>query len=202
MAWTTQGNIKGPKGDQGDQGIQGPAGADGKGISIAGSVATYAALPTGLGPTDSGKGYLVEADGLLYIWSGTAFPADGSGVAFKGDKGDQGIQGVQGDQGIQGIQGPKGDTGNAGNDGAAATIAVGTVTGLAAGATPTINNSGTAQAATFNFGIPKGDKGDTGTAGTNGAKWFNGTGAPGSVSGSSPGDYYLDTTSGDVFKLV
>lgn len=117
MAWTVSGNIRGPQGPQGAQGPAGPAGEDGKGISIAGSAATYAALPTGLGPADAGKGYLVDADGLLYIWSGTAFPADGNGVAFKGDPGPQGPQGEQGLQGIQGPQGPKGDTGNTGADG-------------------------------------------------------------------------------------
>ncbi len=41
-----------------------------------------------------------------------------------------------------------------GSAGIAATIAVGTVTALAAGATPTVVNAGTSSAATFNFGIP------------------------------------------------
>lgn len=126
MAWTVSGNIRGP---QGPQGPQGPKGDDGAGIEIAGSVATYGDLPSGLGPGDAGSGYLVEADGKLYIWSGTAFPSSGAGVEFrgpegpKGDQGDQGIQGIQGpkgdqgDQGPQGSQGPKGDTGNAGEAG-------------------------------------------------------------------------------------
>lgn len=43
-----------------------------------------------------------------------------------------------------------------GPTGTAATVAVGTVTALAAGATPTVSNSGTSAAATFNFGIPRG----------------------------------------------
>ena len=123
MAWAVSGNIRGP---QGPEGPPGPTGADGAGIEIAGSVATYAALPTGLGAADAGDGYLVDADGKLYIWSGAAFPAAGAGVEFRGpqgpqgDDGDQGIQGIQGakgDQGIQGIQGPKGDTGVAGTAG-------------------------------------------------------------------------------------
>ncbi len=67
--------------------ITGNDGADGAGIEIAGSVATHAALPGGLGPGNAGEGYLVEADGKLYIWSGTAFPADGSGVEFRGPQG-------------------------------------------------------------------------------------------------------------------
>ena len=123
MAWTVSGNIRGP---QGPEGPQGPTGADGAGIEIAGSAATYAALPTGLTAADAGDGYLVEADGKLYIWNGTSFPVNGAGVEFRGPQGpqgpggDQGIQGIQGakgdqgDQGIQGIPGVKGDTGDAG----------------------------------------------------------------------------------------
>ena len=101
--------IQGPQGPQGDPG---PAGQDGAGVSIAGQVDTYALLPDDLGTDDAGDGYLVEADGLLYVWTGTAFPADGSGVEFRGPQGPQGIQGDPGPQG------DPGDTGPAGADGA------------------------------------------------------------------------------------
>lgn len=57
---------------------------------------------------------------------------------------------------ITGPQGVKGDTGNTGNTGAAATIAAGTVTKNAPGTTPTVTNSGSSSAATFNFGLPIG----------------------------------------------
>jgi len=43
-----------------------------------------------------------------------------------------------------------------GPQGAAATVDVGTVTDLAEGSSPTVSNSGTTSAATFNFGIPRG----------------------------------------------
>lgn len=231
MAWTVSGNIRGPQGIQGVPGTKGDTGAAGTGIAIAGTVATYAALPSGLGAGDAGKGYLVTADGLLYIWDGSAFPADHAGVAFKGDKGDAatvaagtatalgagatptvtnvGTAGAaQFNFGIPiGAQGAQGNTGAAG---AAATVAAGTATALAAGAAPTVNNAGTSNAAQFNFGIPAGAKGDqgdqgnpgtTGTAGAPGTKWFTGTGAPGSVAGSAAGDKYLDTASGDVYTL-
>ena len=102
---------RGPQGVQGEQGPQGPKGDDGAGIEITGTVATYADLPTGLTPEDEGKGYYVEADGKLYIWNGSAFPADGDGVQIQGPQGPQGIQGIQGPQGEQGAQGPQGETG-------------------------------------------------------------------------------------------
>ena len=52
-----------------------------------------------------------------------------------------------------------GATGPAGAQGAAATVAVGTVTTLAAGSQATVTNSGTAGAAVLNFGIPQGATG-------------------------------------------
>jgi Collagen triple helix repeat (20 copies) len=52
-----------------------------------------------------------------------------------------------------------GGTGATGAQGAAATVTVGTVTTLAAGTRATVNNSGTAQAAMLNFGIPQGAAG-------------------------------------------
>lgn len=125
----------GPQGVQGEQGPQGPAGEDGAGISIAGTVATYADLPSGLTPEDEGKGYYVESEGRLYIWNGTAFPADGDGVHIQGPQGPQGIQGVQGEQGPQGVQGPAGANGA---DGVSPTA---TVTQTATGATITITDA-------------------------------------------------------------
>nr|DAQ13304.1 MAG TPA: hypothetical protein [Caudoviricetes sp.] len=64
-------NAKGDKGD---------------GLKIDGSVPTYADLPT-LTAADMGKTYLVDADGRLYFWSGTAWPASGAGLLIKGEDG-------------------------------------------------------------------------------------------------------------------
>ena len=73
---------------------------------------------------------------------------------FKGEKGDTGPQGPKGETGPQGKQGEKGETGEVGPAGPAATVAVGTVTGLGAGAAPTVTNSGDEHNAVLDFGIP------------------------------------------------
>lgn len=118
--------IQGPQGDQGIQGIQGPQGErgpqgehgeDGRGIEIAGSVPTYGDLPSDFTEADTGKGYLVEASGLLYVWSGNAWPTQGGGVAFRGPEGPEGRQGIQGPEGPQGEIGPRGETGQTGAKG-------------------------------------------------------------------------------------
>lgn len=49
-------------------------------IALSGRKEDYAHLPTGLGTADAGKAYLVDADGLIYIWDGSAWPAQGGGV--------------------------------------------------------------------------------------------------------------------------
>lgn len=46
-----------------------------------------------------------------------------------------------------------------------------------------------------------GAAGDEGPAGPRGSQWYSGAGTPGSIAGSAPGDFYLDTTSGDVWAL-
>lgn len=76
-----------------------------------------------------------------------------------------------GSGGGQGIQGPKGDPGQKGadgKDGTAATIKIGTVTTAAPGTNAKVTNTGTANAAVFNFSIPKGEKGEKGNTGIQG----------------------------------
>lgn len=72
------------------------------GLIINGQVATYANLPTGLGPSDAGTNRVVQADGLLYTWSGTAWPANGAGVKIQGPTGTTGSTGQSGQNFIYG----------------------------------------------------------------------------------------------------
>ena len=85
----------------------------------------------------------------------------------KGDKGDKGETGATGKQGPTGA------------DGKAATIAIGTVTTGEPGTQAQVVNAGTANAAKFNFVIPRGDKGETGATGKQGPTGADG--APGAA---------------------
>lgn len=184
-------SIRGATGPQGPQGEKGDAGA---GLIITGSVATYNDLPTNLGPSDAGKAYFVQADGKLYVWTGTQFPADGDGSQFEGPQGpqgpkgdtgatgatgeqgpkgetgatgpqgEQGIQGPQGPQGEQGIQGVKGDTGSQGPAGADGYSPTATVSKSGSTATITITDKNGTTTASVSDGA-KGDTGATGAAG-------------------------------------
>lgn len=126
---------QGLKGDPGDTGPQGPPGEAGAGLVISGSVAAYQDLPSNLTEADAGKAYFVEADGKLYVWSGTAFPAEGEGSQFVGPQGEAG------------------------------TISIGQVNTGEPGSDVVITNSGLPSAAVFNFTIPRGDNGANGSDG-------------------------------------
>lgn len=127
-----------PKGDPGDKGEPGDKGDPGEAATV-----TVGTTTTGEAGTEASV-----------TNGGTTSAAVLNFTIPRGEKGDKG------DTGNQGVQGDKGDPGTA------ATIAVGSVTGLAAGASPTVVNSGTANAAVLDFGIPKGEKGDKGDPGT------------------------------------
>lgn len=140
----------GPQGLQGEKGDQGDPGKDGASVAYEGMVATYADLPTGLGDEDKGKGWVVNADGRIYVWGDNGFPGEGEAPLFRGPqgpKGDKGDTGPRGEQGITGATGPKGEKGDKGDKGDTGD------TGLQG---------------------PKGEKGDQGTTGPQGA-----TGLPG-----------------------
>lgn len=158
--------AKGDVGDEGPQGIQGTPGLQG--------------LKGDAGPAgDKGDTGLAGSTGLQGIKGDTGATgttgANGpqgligltGATGSTGPAGPTGPQGSTGSTGAQGATGPIGPTGATGSvstvpgpagptgaTGAAATISVGTVTTLAAGATPTVTNTGTSSAAVFAFGIP------------------------------------------------
>ncbi|GEM_PF-6742672 len=203
-----QGNIGpiGATGATGPQGIQGPigatgaTGADGTSVTIDGSVANAAALPTTFGPGDAGKGYLTQDDGHLHVWSGSMWTDVGvirGPIGPTGATGPQGIQGVAGPtgatgpQGLQGVQGPVGATGAQGVAGAIGATGVG-----ATGATGPQGIQGVVGAT--------GVTGATGPQGIQGPIGATGVGATGATGATGPAGTAADatTTSKGVVQLA
>ena len=98
--------IKGP---QGPAGAQGPAGKDGTSVSIKGTVATQADLPTA--DNAAGDTYVTTGDGHMWVWSGTEWTDLGK---MQGPEGPQGPKGEQGEPGAPGKDGAAGAQGPAG----------------------------------------------------------------------------------------
>lgn len=178
---TLVGNIKGPQGDTGPSGISGI---------------------TFKGPYAGGTAYVtndaVLYQGSVYITSGAStgtVPTNDDGVTTNSPW----SMFV-----AEGAPGATGSTGASGSAGSAATVAVHSTTTGNAGTSATVTNVGSSSAASLDFVIPRGDVGATGSAGSAGARgslWFSGAGAPGTIGGSATGDYYLNTTNGDVYTL-
>ncbi len=105
----------------GGTGATGPAGVDGTSVTIAGSVATASALPTGLSAGNTGEGYITQDDGHLHVWGGSSFTDVGTvrgPMGPTGPAGTAGAQGATGAQGLAGATGPQGATGQIGATGA------------------------------------------------------------------------------------
>lgn len=114
----------GPVGPRGLEGPVGPIGPQGRGLEFDGAVSSYAGLPQDLTLADDGRAWVNNADGLLYVWDGYAFPASGQGLSFTGPTGATGPVGPQGPVGPTGpagaastVPGPTGATGPAGPKG-------------------------------------------------------------------------------------
>lgn len=116
---------------------KGDKGDTGQGINILGEYDTLSDLETAHPTGQAGNAYMV----------GTTNPKDL--YIWDVDNSEWANQGA--------LQGVKGDTGDA------ATITVGSVT---SGSVPSVVNSGTTEAAIFDFTLPKGDQGEQGNAGT------------------------------------
>lgn len=98
--------ITGPTGATGDTGPTGPQGSPASPVNLLGSKNLIADLPT-TGNTLN-DAWIVQEDGDLYYWNGTAWISLGQIVGPQGPQGPQGIQGVTGPQGNTGATGPSG----------------------------------------------------------------------------------------------
>ena len=120
-----QTGATGPQGAQGLQGAQGAAGADGTSITVLGTVANCASLPTS-GNT-AGDLWIIDADDAGCSYGAGAQAGDGfvwtAGNTWlnigplRGPQGIQGIQGATGAQGTAGVDGNDGDQGIQGETG-------------------------------------------------------------------------------------
>lgn len=73
-------------------GLQGPPGAPGQSFQLAGAVTDYAALPV-LAPEAAGQAWMTNNDGRVYVWSGSAWPAEGTAPVLRGPSGLDGAPG-------------------------------------------------------------------------------------------------------------
>ena len=145
-------------------------------VRILGTYDTLEALQAAVTEPSQGDHYNVgtAAPYTVYMWDATTPP---------GEWINQGqMEGPQGETGPQGPTGDTGPTGPQGEPGTAATIAIGTVTTGDPGTDAAVTNSGTANAAIFDFTIPQGVQGPQGIQGETGATGAQGPkGDPGAV---------------------
>jgi len=212
MAWTNTGSIRGPQGvpgpaggpgpagspglagPAGEQGVAGPAGSDGA-PGAAGPEGP--AGPTGpggdpgpQGPAGTGINLKGSVDSVGDLPSSGQQQGDAYVVADENDTlyvwdsalpgwVDAGeIQGPAGPAGAAGPAGPSGPAGAAGGTGPAGADGQQGIQGVA------------------------GSVGPAGSDGSRGTGWFVGSGPPpAEISGSIPGDLYLDTFTGEVYQL-
>lgn len=186
----------GPEGPQGPQGEPGPAGPqgpqgnpgkDGTSFQVLGRYDTIGDLTSAHPTGTKGDAYAVGVEETeIYIWDVDNNTWENIGP-LEGPAGPQGTQGPKGEPGDPGPQGPAGEDGQPGPAGQAATITVGSTTTGAPGTQAQVTNTGTENAAIFNFTIPQGaqgPKGDTGPQGEPGAK--GDTGPQGDVGPEGP----------------
>lgn len=203
ISWTNNGgldnpssqNIKGVKGDKGDQGETGSTPNVTVGTTTTGDAGTDASvvkntsstednvildftIPKGSkgdqGPSgekgDTGTTFTpsVSSEGVI-SWTNDGGLSNPTSVNIKGP---------QGDPGTPGKDGTNGTDGSPGKDGTSATIEIGTTTTVDPGVSASVTNSGSANAAVFNFSIPKGEKGEKGDAGQDGSQGETGPQGP------------------------
>jgi hypothetical protein len=178
--------IQGIQGNSGAQGVKGDKGDPGDTFTLLGVVEGPSSLPADPNNLDA---YLF-ATGDVVIYDPT-----GSGPPLPGYPGWINLGLISGPRGPQGIQGVKGDQGETGEDGGQGDAGIGIAS--------VYYNSVTGELTLF---FTEGDpytttsiKGDQGDEGDPGSVWRNGVGAPANSLGID-GDYYLNNTTGDVYK--
>lgn len=189
----------GPEGPQGPQGVPGPEGPqgpqgepgkDGTSFQVLGRYDSLGDLTSAHPTGTKGDAYAVGVEETsIYIWDVDSNTWKNIGP-LEGPAGPQGAQGPKGEPGDPGPQGPAGEDGQPGPTGQAATITLGNTTTGAPGTQAQVTNTGTENAAIFNFTIPQGvqgPKGDTGPQGEPGAKGDTGPqGEPGPQGDTGP----------------
>lgn len=110
-------------------------------------------------------------------------PGAAGATGLAGPAGAAGAAGATGSTGPAGAPGAAGAAGPAGADGKAATITVGQVATLAAGAAAIVNNVGTSAAAVLDFALPTGPAGAAGVAGPAGPAGATGQTGPAGPAG-------------------
>jgi hypothetical protein len=170
-------------------------------------VGTVAELPA---DTAAGDIHFVSADGNMYVSKGNG-QGGAAGYDLLGH-----VQGPQGPAGTTGSQGPQGNPGTPGSHGSVIYSSAGvpqaatgvdsdyffdTSTGTWYG--PKANGAWPATGTVLKGATgAQGTAGATGAQGARGSAWFTGTGVPTTVANQAVGDLYLDTTTGDVYKLA
>lgn len=154
--------AQGPSGPAGAAGATGPAGPQGA-QGAAGSVGPQG--PAGpAGATGAlGMNFRGQWSPAIFYSANDAVSFDGSTyLALASGSNQQPNQYAQAWTVIAQV----GSTGPTGPAGTTATFSIGTVSTLPAGSSATVTNSGTAQEAVLNFGIPQGAAGASGSSGT------------------------------------
>jgi hypothetical protein len=183
--WSDIGPFQGPVGGTGPQGIPGQTGATGSQ-----GVAGTPGVPGPPGPAGTTIATVTAASFTQSAVNSTV------PVTFNTSAGmSPGLILYIGGGGYYSVQSVAGNVGTLSNLGYAGNAGSGTV--IAAG----VNVGGVGPMGQTGPPGAQGSQGPAGVSGTPGTAWWNGTGAPGTVPGSRPGDYYLNTAVGDVYVL-
>ena len=147
---------QGPAGATGAPGVAGPAGSTGPQGPAGSPGATGSTGTAGMNFRSAWSSATYYSANDAVTWNGSTWLALAANNHQQPDASPQSWT----------VLAQSGGAGPTGAAGTAATVSIGTVTTLAAGASATVTNSGTANAAVLNFGIPQGAQGAAGSGGS------------------------------------